>query len=68
MITNNLKWVLLIGSMAAVVFGVLRLIQDGVGGETVAAITFNTACLLFTGAAIIQAIEQRNNRPPPRDG
>ena len=55
MVTSKLKYILAFGSLVATVFGVLRLIQDGDGGEAIAAITFNTACLLFTGACVLQA-------------
>lgn len=65
MITSHLKHILLLGTLVATVFGVLRLIQDGEGGEIVATTTFNTACLLFTGAAVLHAIEER--KPPPKE-
>lgn len=62
MLTSILKYGFAIGSLAAMGFGVLRLIQDGPSGETVAAITFNTGVIALGVAAILHVIEER--RPP----
>lgn len=51
-------------SCSTVVFAVLRLLQDGPGGETIAALTLLAGCVLFVGGAIVDRLDKsRASRP-----
>jgi hypothetical protein len=57
----QVKNVLWMGALAVGVAGVLRMIQDGAGGEVASAIAFQTAAILFGFGAVMGRLD----KPPP---